>query len=162
MSRSLFRWLTAAVLAASLGQPPLRAQQGPPPTGAQQAPGTQQANDPHAADELAAQRQALGFLGYLDQGRFADSYAYTGMLIRAQLDRDAFSTQIQKTREGTGALQSRELIDAGYTTAVSGAPEGQYVVLHYHASFANRQDAVETLWLSLAKGYWRVVGYNIK
>jgi len=154
MSRSLFRWLAAAVLAASLGQAPLRAQQGPPPTGAQQ--------DPHAADELAAQRQALGFLGYLDQGRFADSYAYTGMLIRAQLDRDAFSTQIQQTRVGTGALQSRELIDAGYTTTVSGAPEGQYVVLHYHASFANRQDAVETLWLSLAKGYWRVVGYNIK
>jgi len=154
MSRSLFRWLAAAVLAASLGQPPLRAQQGPPPTGAQQ--------DPHAADELAAQRQALGFLGYLDQGRFADSYAYTGMVIRAQLDRDAFSTQIQKTRVGTGALQTRELIDAGYTTTVSGAPEGQYVVLHYHASFANRQDAVETLWLSLAKGYWRVVGYNIK
>ena len=154
MSRSLFRWLAAAVLAASLGQAPLRAQQGPPPTGAQQ--------DPHAADELAAQRQALGFLGYLDQGRFADSYAYTGMLIRAQLARDAFSTQIQQTRVGTGALQSRELIDAGYTTTVSGAPEGQYVVLHYHASFANRQDAVETLWLSLAKGYWRVVGYNIK
>ena len=155
MSPSLFRWLAAAVLAASLAQPPLRAQQGPPPP-----PAAQQ--DPHAADELAAQRQALGFLGYLDQGRFADSYAYTGMLIRAQLDRDAFSTQIQKTRVGTGALQSRELIDAGYTTTVSGAPEGQYVVLHYHASFANRQDAVETLWLSLAKGYWRVVGYNIK
>ena len=154
MSPSLFRWLAAAVLAASVSQPPLRAQQGPPPAGAQQ--------DPHAADELAGQRQALGFLNYLDQGRYADSYAYTGMLIRTQLDRDAFTTQIQKTREGTGALQSRELIDAGYTTTVSGAPEGQYVVLHYHASFANRQDAVETLWLSLAKGYWRVVGYNIK
>jgi Protein of unknown function (DUF4019) len=156
MSRSLFRWLAAAVLAASLSQPTLRAQQGPPQTGAPQA------EDPHAADELAAQRQALGFLGYLDQGRFADSYAYTGMLIRTQLDRDAFSTEIQKTRLGTGALQSRELIDAGYTTTVSGAPEGQYVVLHYHASFANRQDTVETMWLSLAKGYWRVVGYNIK
>ena len=124
--------------------------------------GAPQADDPHAAEELAAQRQALGFLGYLDQGRFADSYAYTGMLIRAQLDRDAFSAQIQKTRAGTGALQSRELIDAGYTTTVPGAPEGQYVVLHYHASFANRQDAVETLTLAFAKGYWRVVGYYIK
>jgi hypothetical protein len=162
MSPSLFHLLAAAVLVASLGQPPLRAMQGPPPTGAPQAPGTEQANDPHAADELAAERQALGFLSYLDQGRYADSYAYTGMLIRAQLDRDAFSTQIEKTRAGTGALQSRELIDAGYTTAVPGAPEGQYVVLHYHASFANRQDAVETLTLALAKGYWRVVGYYIK
>jgi hypothetical protein len=162
MSCSLFRGLAAVVLAASLVPAPLRAQQGPPPPGDQQTPGTQQENDPHAADEMTAQRQALGFLGYLDQGRFADSYAYTGMLIRTQLDRDAFSTQIQKTREGTGTLRSRELIDSAYTTTLPGAPEGQYVVLHYHASFANRQDAVETLTLALAKGYWRISGYYIK
>ena len=156
MSSSLFRGLAVAVLAASLGQSPLFAQQGPPPAGAPQA------DDPHAPDELAAQRQALGFLGYLDQGRYADSYAYTGMLIRTQLDRDAFSTEIQKTRVNTGALQSRDLIDAAYTTTLPGAPEGQYVVLHYHVSFANRQDAVETLTLGFAKGYWRIVGYYIK
>jgi len=156
MFRWLFRGLAAVVLAASLVPAPLRAQQGPPPSG------TQQANDPHAADELSAQRQALGFLGYLDQGRFADSYAYTGMLIRTQLDRDAFSTQIQKTRVDTGALQSRELIDSAYSTTLPGATEGQYVMLHYHASFANRPDTVETVTLTLAKGYWRVVGYYIK
>ena len=156
MSHSLFRILGAAVLAAGLMQSPLFAQQAAPPTGAPQT------DDPHAADELAAQRQALGFVGYLDQGRYADSYAYTGMLIRTQLDRDAFSTQIQKTREGTGALQSRELIDSSYATTVPGAPEGQYVILHYHASFANRPDAVETVTLAFAKGYWRVAGYYIK
>jgi hypothetical protein len=156
MSSPLFRGLAVAVLGAGLIRAPLVAQQGPPPTGAPQE------NDPHAADELAAQRQALGFLGYLDQGRYADSYAYTGMLIRTQLDRDAFSTQIQKTRVNTGALESRELIDAAYTTTTPGAPEGQYVILHYHVSFANRQDAVETLTLAFAKGYWRIVGYYIK
>ncbi len=156
MSRLLFRGLAVAVLGASLIPSPLYAQQAPPPTGAQQP------DDPHAADELAAQRQALGFLGYLDQGRYADSYAYTGMLIRTQLDRDAFSTEIQKTRVGTGALQSRDLIDAAYTTTLPGAPDGQYVVLHYHVSFANRQDAVETLTLAFAKGYWRISGYYIK
>jgi serine/threonine-protein kinase len=156
MSSSLFRGLAAAVLAASLSQTPLFAQQAPPPAGAPQA------DDPHTADELVAQRQALGFLGYLDQGRYADSYAYTGMLIRSQLDRDAFAAQIQKAREGTGALQSRELMDSSYTTNLPGAPEGQYVVLHYHASFANRPEAVETVTLAFAKGYWRIVGYYIK
>jgi Protein of unknown function (DUF4019) len=151
-----FRWLAIAMVAASLVQTPLFAIQEPPQTAPQ--PG----EDPHIADEQAAERQALGFLAYLDQGRYADSYAYTGMLIRAQLDRDAYTTQITKTRAGAGALQGRELIDAGYTTTVSGAPEGQYVVLHYHASFADRQDATETVYLALAKGYWRVSGYNIK
>jgi len=122
-----------------------------------------QADDPHAADEVAAERQALGFLGYLDNGRYADSYAYTGMLIRAQVDRDSFAAQVQKARSGTGPLQARELMDANYSTAVQGAPAGgQYVVLHYHASFASRSDAVETLTLAFAKGYWRVSGYYIK
>ncbi len=131
--------------------------QEPPPAGLQQPAG-----DPHEVDELAAQRQALGFLGYLDQGRFADSYAYTGMLIRTQIDRAKFAAQIEKTRTGTGALQMRALLDANYSTTVAGAPEGQYVVLHYHTSFANRPDTVETLTLAFAKGYWRVSGYYIK
>jgi hypothetical protein len=118
--------------------------------------------DPHTAEEQAAERQALGFLGYLDNGRFADSYAYTGMLIRSQLDREVFASQVEKARTGTGALQARELIDAGYSTTVPGAPEGQYVVLHYRSSFANRPDTVETLTLAMAKGYWRVDGWYIK
>jgi hypothetical protein len=145
-----FRWASLAVLTAGLAQTPLIAVQGPPQA------------DPHAAEELAAERQALGFLGYLDEGRFADSYAYTGMLLRARAEREAFAAQIQKARAGTGALQARELIDATYNTSVEGAPEGQYVILHYHSNFANRQDTVETITLALAKGYWRVDGYYIK
>jgi Protein of unknown function (DUF4019) len=145
-----FRWASLAVLTAGLVQTPLIAMQGPPQA------------DPHAAEELAAQRQALGFLGYLDEGRFADSYAYTGMLLRARAERESFASQIQKARAGTGALQARELIDATYNTSVEGAPEGQYVILHYHSNFANRQDTVETITLALAKGYWRVDGYYIK
>ncbi len=140
--------LTVALLAA-MGA---RAQQ-------ETAPPSQ---DPHAAQEAAAERQALGFLAYLDHGRYADSYAYTGMLIRAQTDEAAYAAQIEKARAGTGALQSRELMDANYTTTVQGAPEGEYVVLHYHASFANRTDTVETVVLALAKGYWRVSGYYLK
>ena len=149
MSRPL-RWASLALLITGLAQTPLIAQQGPPPA------------DPHAAEEVAAQRQAMGFLGYLDDGRFADSYAYTGVLLRAQADRELFTSQVQKARAGTGALQARELIDAAYNTTVEGAPEGQYVILHYHSNFANRPDTVETITLALAKGYWRVDGYYIK
>ena len=85
--------------------------------------------DPHATEEQAAQRQALGFLGYLDQGRYADSYDYTGMLIRNQADRTSFAQQLQTARAGVGALQQRTLNDVTYSTTVPGAPQGQYVVL---------------------------------
>ena len=153
------RWIGIVVGVAVLASAPASAVQAPPQPEQQQA---EPAVDPHAAEEEAAQREALGFLGYLDHGRYADSYAYTGMLIRAQLDRDAFSKQIEKARAGTGAMLTRNLIDASYTTTVPGAPEGQYVVLHYDTSFANRQETVETVTLAFAKGYWRVSGYYIK
>lgn len=143
---------------AGLGQGRLFAQAPPQPEMQQAEP----APDPHSAEELAAERQALGFLGYLDQGRYAASYAYTGMLIRAQLSRDAFAKQIEKARAGTGAMLSRNLIDVSYTTTLPDAPEGQYVLIHYGTSFANRQQAVETVTLAFAKGYWRVSGYYIK
>jgi hypothetical protein len=148
--------LIAAVLVV-LSPAALLCQQ-PEPQTENQPPST----DLHRAEEVAAQRQALGFLGYLDHGRFDDSYAYTGMLIRAQVDRESFASQIAKARDGVGTVQSRELVDSNYTTSVQGAPDGQYVVLHYHASFANREDAVETVTLALAKGYWRVSGYYIR
>src|ERR1700678_407628 len=139
------------IFAQQQPQSPPVPQQGPAQGPQQAEPGA----DPHAAEELAAERQALGFLGYLDHGRYADSYAYTGILIRNQLDREAFATQVEKDRAGTGTIQSRELVDASYTTTLAGAPEGQYVVLRYHSSFANRPDTVETLTLAFAKGYWR-------
>jgi hypothetical protein len=115
-----------------------------------------------SAEDQAAQRQALGFLGYLDSGRFADSYAYTGSLMRSQLDREAYAAKVQSSRASIGTLQGRELIDAIPEQMVPGAPEGQYIVLHYHANFSNFSDAVETVTLAFSKGYWRIVGYYIK
>jgi hypothetical protein len=122
----------------------------------------QAAENSQGAAEQAAQRQALGFLGYLDQGRFADSYAYTGVLMRNQLDPQTYAAKIENMRAGVGALQGRQLIDANPTNTVPGAPEGQYIVLHYHANYQNLNDAVETITLAYAKGYWRVIGYYIK
>jgi hypothetical protein len=84
------------------------------------------------------------------------------MLIRSSVDRDTFAQKVESARNGTGAFVGRNLMDASYTTSVPGAPEGQYVILHYAASFANRQDTVETVTLALAKNYWWVSGYYIK
>ncbi len=155
--RTTFFYL-CCVLVTALAVNPLHGQTHPPEAG--QEPLVPP--DSHLAEEQAAERQALGFLGYLDHARYADSYAYTGMLIRSSLDRESFAKQIEKARAGSGAILSRNLIDATYSTTVPGAPEGQYVILHYGTSFANRQDTVETVTLAFAKGYWRVSGYYIK
>ncbi len=50
-----------------------------------------------------------------------------------------------------------------YATSLPGAPKGQYVVVQYKTSFANKPSAIETITPMLEKDKkWRVSGYYIK
>lgn len=53
---------------------------------------------------------------------------------------------------------------ATYATKLPGAPDGEYVVIQYKASFANKESAVETITpMKEADGTtWHVSGYFIK
>lgn len=45
----------------------------------------------------------------------------------------------------------------------AGAPDGEYVVIQFSASFANKKSALETITPMLGKdGKWRVSGYYMK
>ena len=47
--------------------------------------------------------------------------------------------------------------------SLPGAPDGEYVVLQFDTSFANKKEAVETVTPMLDKdGKWKVSGYYIK
>ena len=48
-------------------------------------------------------------------------------------------------------------------TSLPGAPDGEYVVIQFEASFGNKRASVETVTPMLDKdGQWRVSGYYIK
>ena len=160
MTRSCFRAAIRTILAGLLFLPVLHAQQAGPQVQPQQQQGAA-TPDPHAAEERAAQREALGFLQYLDQGRYADSYAYTSAIIRSKMDAAQFAQDMKKDRAPTGAKQTRKLLNATYTTSLSGAAPGEYVVLQYNTDFTNKKDAVETLTMSFENGYWRVAGWYL-
>ena len=45
----------------------------------------------------------------------------------------------------------------------AGAPDGEYVVIQFSASFAHKKSALETITPMLEKdGKWRVSGYYMK
>ena len=70
---------------------------------------------------------------------------------------------MQSTRQPLGASLSRKFISKRYLTSLPGAPDGEYVVILFAASFQNKQSAVETVTPMLDKdGTWRVSGYYIK
>ncbi len=79
------------------------------------------------------------------------------------MTKDQWIKSIAAVRGPLGTLKIRTLQSAKPTKALPGAPDGEYVVLQYGTSFANKQSAVETITPMLeSDGRWRVSGYYIR
>ena len=119
-----------------------------------------------AANQAAveqATKAAESWLKLLDNGDYRACYQQSSEIVKDHLSEDAFVQQFSATRKILGAVVSRKLKVAQYATSLPGAPDGQYVVMQYDTSFANKKSATETVAPMLDKdGQWRVSGYYIK
>ena len=67
-----------------------------------------------------------------------------------------------KAREPLGAVSSRALKSVIKTSSLPGAPDGEYELLQFQTSFAQKSDASETLVLVREPSGWKVLGYFIQ
>ncbi len=66
-------------------------------------------------------------------------------------------------RKPLGAVVSRQLKSAEPMTQMPGAPDGQYILMQFETSFANKSSAIETVSFVKEKdGSWKSAGYFIK
>jgi hypothetical protein len=99
----------------------------------------------------------------VDSGNYAQSWDDTGNVLKATVARDQWQELLSRNRGPLGALISRKLTSAEYTTQLPGAPDGQYVVLQYESSFEHKSSVLETVTPALDKdGKWRVCLYIVK
>jgi len=111
----------------------------------------------------AAEAASEAWLKFVDSGDYSQSWVEVSSSFKAHVNEKDWVRQIGALRQPLGALFSRKLISAEYTTTLPGAPDGQYVVIRYESSFANKKSAIETVTPMLDKdGQWRVSGYFIK
>jgi Protein of unknown function (DUF4019) len=111
----------------------------------------------------AAEAASEAWLKFVDSGDYAQSWVEASSLFKAHVTEKDWERQIKAARQPLGALFSRGLKSAQYTTTLPGAPDGEYVVIRYESSFANKKSAIETVTAMLDKdGQWRVSGYFIK
>jgi hypothetical protein len=119
-----------------------------------------------AADEKAlpaATKAADNWLSLVDVGKYSESWTQTSSFFRDRVPQEAWAQQASVARDPLGALVSRKLANAHYTTSLPGAPDGRYVVLKYKSSFAHKKAAVETVTtVRDSNGTWRVSGYYIR
>jgi hypothetical protein len=111
----------------------------------------------------AAETAAEAWLSSIDGGNYAQSWQDASSLFKAAVTEKDWEQQLQAVRTPLGALISRKLQSAEYKTQLPGAPDGEYVIIKYDSSFANKKSAVETVTPMLDKdGQWRVSGYFIR
>ena len=110
--------------------------------------------------EQAAQQAAESWLALVDSARYAGSWTEAAPAFRAAVSQGVWDSTLIRVRRPLGAVSSRELLRAQYTTSLPNAPPGGYVVLPFRTGFASREtSAVETVGpMKLSAGTWRVSG----
>ena len=106
---------------------------------------------------------AEAWLALVDAGNYTESWNTAAAYFKGAVSRDQWKQSLTAVRKPLGDTISRKLSGATYTTSLPGAPDGEYVVLQFEASFQNKKSAVETVTPMKDKdGAWRVFGYYIK
>jgi serine/threonine protein kinase len=119
--------------------------------------------NPQSAEEKAAVSAAQAWLSLIDQGDYSASWKEAEPLFQARVTEESWETTMASFRTPLGNLLSRKLKSAQRMTAMPGAPDGQYVVIQFQTSFANKKAASETVTVGPKRdGTWKAGGYYIK
>jgi len=114
------------------------------------------------AQKLAV-NAAFDWLQLIDSGRYAESWKQASAYFRGAIAEASWDASLRGVRAPLGALRSRGTRAVKEATSVPGAPDGQYVVMEFATSFANKSSAIETVTFTReADGRWRAAGYYIR
>ncbi len=128
-------------------------------------PGTSPTNQSTATvhTETKAIQAALSWLTLIDAGNYSESWNQAAAIFRGSVTEADWEKSMNTFRNPLGSLISRKPLSAIKYSQMPGAPDGQYVVMQFQTSFANKASAIETVTFSFEKdGQWRCSGYFIK
>ncbi len=113
--------------------------------------------------EDAAVSAAQKWLALIDRDNYSESWSEASAIFQGGVTEAAWENSMNTFRKPLGALISREVKSAQLMTELPGAPDGQYVVMQFTTSFANKKTTIETVTFVLEKdGQWKSAGYFIK
>ncbi len=116
-------------------------------------------NDNTGVADAAAQK----WLALIDAGNYSETWKEASAIFRGAVTEPGWENSMNTFRQPLGDLVSRKLKSAQHMTELPGAPDGQYVVMQFETSFANKKSAIETVTFMLEKdGQWKSAGYFIK
>lgn len=105
---------------------------------------------------------AKEWLALVDAENYEKSWQEAAPFFKEKVKKEQWAQMAAAARKPFGKVETRELVSAEHKASLSGAPDGEYVVIQFKAKFANKPDSVETITPMKADGVWRVSGYFIK
>ncbi len=116
--------------------------------------------DPRASE---TQYVALEWLKLSDAGNAQAAWKAAGKKFQATRTPEQFTQALAEQRAPYGALVQRALNGADFRSNFPNQPPGEYAMLQFRTTFANRTVAVESISLEReGDGRWRVVGYGLR
>ena len=113
--------------------------------------------------EMAALSAARAWLALVDEGKYGESWETAALYFQNAIPKEQWEQMLIAVRAPLGGLESREPINRAYTQSLTGAPDGEYVVIQFKSAFKNKKSGIETVTPMLDRdGSWRVSGYYIK
>jgi hypothetical protein len=113
--------------------------------------------------EQAAIKAAQDWLALIDGQDYSKSWDEAAAYFKEAVPKDQWTQMVAGVRGPLGELKARQVKSSRYKTSVPGAPDGEYVIIQFQASFDDKRSAVETVTPMREKdGSWRVSGYFIK
>lgn len=110
-----------------------------------------------------ATQAAQAWLALMDEGNYSNCWAGASAIVQGAITEAAWENAMNTFRKPLGVLVSRHLKSAQLMTEMPGAPDGQYVLMQFDTSLANKNTALETVTFVLEKdGTWKAAGYFIK
>jgi hypothetical protein len=118
------------------------------------------AQTPGAQEARAA---AESWLSLIDMQSYAASWDAAATIFKKAVAKEKWQASVQSVRGPLGHLKSRALKNTAATSALPGAPAGDYVVFQFDTSFQKKAAAVETVTaIREPDGTWHVGGYFIR
>ena len=102
------------------------------------------------------------WLALVDSRDYGASWKEASPLFQKRIPQDKWAEAMIMVREPMGALSIRKVANATSSKSLPGLPDGDYVVVQFETSFANKANAVETVTLIGGAGGQKVGGYFIK
>ena len=106
---------------------------------------------------------ARSWLELVDSGKYKESWENSSALFKTKTSESEWIKSITVIRAPRGAVNARYIATAAATKALPGFPDGEYVVLQFYTTFAEKGLALETVAQAKTQDEtWQIVEYTIK